>query len=203
MVKTGNNTESQIRWGMLPLDQAREPTEGAVDDLIYIWMQIKKIDWDVQDHYLHEYTKALSALLREDTKILSEVESSFHREEKLTPDGRRPSDAVFHKLVQYYRLYNRLEYKYSAPCTSIVGPSGIGKSFSVMQMTLQHNMYVVYSSLAEQGSLAYPTRSAIADELLHMHSGHSQVRFWECYVTLALVNVELCKTARISPIGVL
>lgn len=41
-----------------------------------------------------------------------------------------------------------------APYVSIIGPSGIGKSFTVAQLALEHGLYVSYSSLVPGGSVS-------------------------------------------------
>lgn len=51
------------------------------------------------------------------------------------------------------------ENRYLASYTSLLGPSGIGKSFAVAQVARQYGIYEVYSSLSQslsqEGSLFY------------------------------------------------
>lgn len=49
---------------------------------------------------------------------------------------------------------------YLAPYTTIVGPSGIGKSFAVKELAFAHNLYVVYLNLSET-SRGYPGQTPL------------------------------------------
>ncbi|KAK2813650.1 hypothetical protein FQN50_000048 [Emmonsiellopsis sp. PD_5] len=125
---------------------------------------------------------------------------AFYSKEEVNSNGRRPSQEVFDKTVEYYNLYRTR--RYMAPYTTIVGPSGIGKSFSVQQLAVHHGLYVVYSSLADGESPGYPPRSVIADRIHPSTYGLDRlVRFWESYIIISLMHVEICKRVGISPAG--
>lgn len=67
-------------------------------------------------------------------------------------------------------------------------------------MATQHSFYVVYTSLARQGS-AYPRRSAMADILPQSTIRQILVEFWECYLTINLCEVAICTEIGITPAG--
>jgi hypothetical protein len=93
-----------------------------------------------------------------------------------------------------------------APYTSVVGPSGIGKSFSVAQMAKAHGLYVVYANFSPRGSKGYPKRSAIADRIPQFNDPLDELGkrekltcFWESFIRIALMQVAICRTGA-SPI---
>ena len=191
---------AQINWKSIPYRSGTTMSESSADDLMYVWIQVKKSNYLATSK---EDANLLATLLpitkREERKFRDKtVALAFHRGERLTPDGRRPSEVVLHKLLQYYTNYH--DQIHLAPYTSIVGPSGIGKSFSIQQMATQHNFYVVYTSLARQGS-AYPRRSAMADILPQSTIRQILVEFWECYLTINLCEVAICTEIGITPAG--
>lgn len=99
--------------------------------------------------------------------------------------------------MKYHKDY--ISTKYLAPYTTPVGPSGIGKSFTVAQLAYQHGVYVIYSSLAPEGSLQYPERSAIADILPLGGDKETQINFWRSHLIIALSDVDVCRRVGISP----
>ena len=98
-----------------------------VIDLIFCWLEIKEIDYEILSEHEREYRTLLYRLLPiEPTPDI--VVSAFHRDEKKTPEGRLPSLELYLKLREYYKAYG-IGTKYMAPYTSVIGPSGVGKSF--------------------------------------------------------------------------
>jgi hypothetical protein len=120
-------------------------------------------------------------------------------EERRTDDGRLPSASVCRKIIDYYGSYR--SEKHLSPYTSVVGPSGIGKSFAISQMARQHGIYVVYASLSPRGALPYPERSCIANKVPLNGNRSDMVFFWECYVISSLLEVEICRLVGITPAG--
>lgn len=127
------------------------------------------------------------------------VASAFHSEERPSPDGRLTSKGIYTKIIQYYKDYP--QGRHLAPYTSVVGPSGIGKSFIISRMAHGYGMYVVYSNFAKRGMLPYPERSAIADMLPYGGSRAVKACFWESYLMVAMCDVELCRRLGVSPSG--
>lgn len=189
--------EQVVRWSSLPLSRKVQMTDASCDDLICCWLEIKEIDYEILSDYEEKYIKLLRRLLPIE-KTPDIVVSAFHRDEKQTSEGRLPSFELYQKILEYYKAYGP---NYMAPYTSVVGPSGIGKSFSVAQIAYQHGVYVVYSSLSGEGLLLYPERSVIADRLPRDDSRTNQVAFWKGYLTTALYDVELCRRVGICPGG--
>lgn len=87
------------------------------------------------------------------------AESAFHRESLPGRDFATPVlDAIFKRYKEYDSQY------FFAPYAAIVGPSGIGKSFTIQQIA-RSGTYVVYTCLAKDRSHSYPRRSFVADEI--------------------------------------
>lgn len=189
--------EQVVRWSSLPLSRKVQMTDASCDDLICCWLEIKEIDYEILSDHEEKYIKLLCRLLPIE-KAPDIVVSAFHRDEKQTSEGRLPSFELYQKILEYYKAYGP---NYMAPYTSVVGPSGIGKSFSVAQIAYQHGVYVVYSSLSGEGLLPYPERSVIADRLPRDDSRTNQVAFWQGYLTTALYDAELCRRVGIWPGG--
>lgn len=99
-----------------------------------------------------------------------------------------------------------------APYTSLLGPSGIGKSYAIRQIAQRDLGYVVYTCLTREISGAYTPRSIIADILL----GHEKDAYfssiddedlrretatslYECYFAAGVINVSLCRKFGIKP----
>lgn len=169
------------------------------DNMMYTWIQLKRIH-----HFLHatqdwNYADLLSRLLPRKKVQYGPLERAFHTEaeERLTADGHRQSDAVCEKLLQYSNSYNPNEH--AAPYASIIGPSG--KSFIIQQLAVHHGIYVVYANLAHKHSNAYPRRSKIADRFPKDGYRWKLEQFWECYIVTSLADIEACRTAGITPAG--
>lgn len=121
--------------------------------------------------------------------------NAFHQE---SSGQRSVAGPILSQIRYLYEEYRSA--KHIAPYTSIVGPSGIGKSFVIQQMA-RDGSYVVYASLASRGSHAYPRRSIIADQIADFVDREKMTVFFECYIAANLVNVELCREFGISPLG--
>lgn len=152
--------------------------------------------------HVSEYGRLFRQLLPKATRNPPEsVERAFQSSELRNSDGQLASEHIHDQIVAYYRLYRDDRSKYLAPYTSIVGPSGIGKSFAISQLAHGHGLYVVYSSLAETGELPYPRRSIIADVLPRDATRWIQVAFWESYILVSLYEAEVFKQLGVSAGG--
>lgn len=198
-----SETEESVRWSSLPLKYGLELTDASCDDLIFCWTELRNIDHFLRPQYADSYKQLLSRLLptvKRPAEQLGIHEISFYRNEKHTADGRCPSLVIWQKVKEYYSAYAKDSEGYLAPYTSVVGPSGIGKSFAISKLA-NHGFYVSYASLAPEGSLAYPGRSQIANNLPRYENRESQVHFWESYITVALSDIEVCRSVEISPLA--
>lgn len=122
---------------------------------------------------------------------------AFYLAERPTANGNLPSNLVYQQLLDRYKKYAKGNYW--APCTSIVGPSGIGKSFIVQQMAVQRGIYVAYTSFAHKGSGASPGRSAIAGRIFKGPARENFVKFWKTLITVSLMEVEVCRRVGVTP----
>lgn len=83
-----------------------------------------------------------------------------------------------------------------ASYTSLVGPSGIGKTVAVEEITRQGT----YVGLAHPKSRrVYLRLSIIVDRIGGVLFKNSAI--FECFAAASLVNVRLCRRFGISPIG--
>lgn len=186
----------QIDWTKISYDDViSATTEIGVDNLIYVWTQLKKFSYRLNAKKVeNEYVQMLATMMpktrREDREICEkERAQAFHRVQRPTENGKLPSEAVYRKVVTYYNSYR--DNTHLSPYTSIVGPSGIGKSFSIQQLAMVHGMYVVYTSFAGQNSTAYPCRSVISDKLPRISERRYIIDFWDSFATIILIHVEI------------
>lgn len=86
-----------------PTDPRTEITDALCDALIFCWLEVKKINSYIRAKHTEKYEQLFRRLLpgssRTVEKTSDAVESAFHRDEKRTPDGRLPSDAISHPSV--------------------------------------------------------------------------------------------------------
>ncbi|KAN0084865.1 hypothetical protein V8E54_001332 [Elaphomyces granulatus] len=130
------------------------------------------------------------------------LQNAFHRPEAGPRNVAKP---VYDQIVEYYRQYD--DSIYGSPYTSIVGPSGIGKSFVMQSIARQGLSYVIYVSLAGPSSTAYPRRSLLADSMTRHGPVYTSDKaragittFFECYIAASMVHVQLCKKYQIHPL---
>lgn len=193
-----------ISWARLHSSTSTK-SDAAVDEMMFTWIEMKKIIYDIaldhgQDKALSNQLAIMLPIIKRKDKEAryKDAERAFHTGERpISDDGTKASDTVYEKLVECYNKYNQAEY--FAPYTSIVGPSGIGKSFMVQLLAVSHGVCVVYVSFARVS--AYPGRSAVADKFPHGFSRGSLEEFWKMFITASLAEVEACKAAEITPAG--
>ncbi|KAL1979111.1 hypothetical protein VTN96DRAFT_6838 [Rasamsonia emersonii] len=143
-----------------------------------------------QYHRLHRVLPDTSSLSPSEVAReaqLQAMKDAFHQEDR----GRDVAKMVHDQIVKFLNDYN--SGGYFSPYTSLIGPSGIGKSFLVKQMAYQNRIYIVYASLGIPAACCYPGRSAIADLIGFIHDRPAMIMFFECYIVASLVHVELCK----------
>lgn len=98
---------TQTNWKSIPFHPGMTMTERSADVLMYVWIQVKKFDYLFVSLQNESDCANMLAILLPKTKR-EERESwdkpvalAFHREERLSLDGRRPSELVLRKLLQY------------------------------------------------------------------------------------------------------
>lgn len=193
-----------IEWTKFPLTHEAAKTESAVDDLIFAWVQVKKISYYIDDENLSSYAYLLSRMSPKvrsaDRKSWYETAArAFYSAERPAMNGHLPSKLVYQQLLDCYKKYTKGSFL--APYTSIVGPSGIGKSFIIRQMAVQHGIYVAYTSFAREDSRAYPGRSVIANKIPNGLTRQPLVEFWKTLITVSLTEVEVCGRVGVTPAG--
>ncbi|KAL2890658.1 5-oxoprolinase (ATP-hydrolyzing) [Ceratocystis lukuohia] len=91
---------------------------------------------------------------------------AFNIGEKAHPDFGYASADLCKILEQYHRQFLSKMEHYLSPYTSIVAPSGTGKSYTVSQLAVKHNKYVIYLNFAPEYHRGYPGRSSYASLIL-------------------------------------
>lgn len=186
----------EIEWSRLPLTREAAKNASAVDDLMFTWIEIKKIDYfishDNSRSYVDLLCKAWPKIRPADERPWYQIAArAFYSAERPTANGNLPSKLVYQQLLDRYKKYTKGNYL--VPCTSMVGPSGIGKSFTIQQMAVQHGIYVAYTSFARKSSGAYPNRSVITDIILEGLPRKNLAMFWRTLITVSLTEVEVCR----------
>ncbi|KAI5299859.1 serine/threonine-protein kinase KIN2 [Ascosphaera pollenicola] len=90
--------------------------------------------------------------------------SAFNHSERAVHGSHSASITLSETLCSLHHRYCHTS-DYAAPYTSVVAPSGVGKSFSVRSLALNGLHHVFYASLASKTVHAFPTRSPLADML--------------------------------------
>jgi hypothetical protein len=134
------------------------------------------------------------------------LKKAFHRNE----EGKASvSQDIYNQISSYFRNYHPLSYGTRSPYTSIVGPSGIGKSFALQSIARKGLSYVVYVNLSTPATTAYPPRSYISRRRYHLTSDmpvfndHDRARMttqFECFIAASVRQVRLCRRYSIHPI---
>lgn len=159
--------------------------------------------------------KAMSALDRPtndpqfpdlDQEALGLSDSFWHDE---ACKKKAPSHVVYERICRYHQEYTAPDgsRNYLAPYATIVGPSGIGKSFAVKQLAFAHGIYVAYINLSPEPSRGYPRRTPLADvvdafpkpSLAKPDVVDECVAGWKVLIVAALKDANICWTKGISP----
>ncbi|EFX06381.1 hypothetical protein CMQ_6702 [Grosmannia clavigera kw1407] len=122
---------------------------------------------------------------------------AFEALEQPTLKGRYASEEVFSLLMRQHAQYNDL---YLSPYTTIVGPSGIGKSFSIKQLATRYGVYVVYSCLAPKNSRGFPRPVTMGTAPVDGEQD-DMIAQWMLYLRNQLLIADCCKSAGITAPG--
>jgi hypothetical protein len=164
---------------------------------------------DARDRFAEQYIQILRQHIPKSSAVRREVhndnynllQKAFHRPER---GPRNVAEPIYNQIAGYYLRYDSAVY--GGPYTSIVGPSGIGKSFVIQSIARQDLAYVVYVSLAQPHSTAYPRRSRLAQLMINQDTNYTitdratMTTIFECYIAASMVHVRLCRTHGIHPL---
>lgn len=179
--------------------------ESEVDKIVTAYLHFITISFRFDPDYVDMYFEVCRAVLSsgEEQDVSKPDEDLLAAEVAFRQENHGDKDAtgqVLELIRSYYDAYNSEDY--IAPYTALVGPSGIGKSYTIQELA-RKGLYVVYTSLAGKNSGAYPRRSKIADIVEKSRDAEREQAtiFFECFIAANLVNVELCIKHGISAIG--
>ncbi|KAL2888615.1 hypothetical protein HOO65_030116 [Ceratocystis lukuohia] len=138
------------------------------------------------------------------------VERAFKIPEKAHPAYGYPSQNLCDDLTEYHQAFKQSAREYLSPYTSIVAPSGTGKSYTVSQLAVKHNKYVIYLNFAPPRHAGYPGRSPytplILQTLDQVNSGASFLARrnimewkWALIMKTLLCLARAARSAGISP----
>ncbi|KAI5284198.1 hypothetical protein KEM54_001528 [Ascosphaera aggregata] len=158
-----------------------------------------------------------STISRESTPEASSAASDAFSTPEKCLTGKKPVSATLSaeliKCFHQYKTGKGTRQHFASPYTSIVGPSGIGKSFTVVNMAKANLHYVFYVSLASSTARAVPGRSPLASAILDWNKGFTrkstkrraqllrryQVSRWRSFVFALQVDINACVRTHISP----
>ncbi|KAL1961862.1 hypothetical protein VTN77DRAFT_986 [Rasamsonia byssochlamydoides] len=154
----------------------------AEDDIVSVFPALLAISPRCKDAKMDDYHRLLLRLLP--SRSSQSPSSSAQREAR---------------IAAYYKYYS--SGIHLAPFTSIIGPSGIGKSFLVKELAFKNYSYVVYACLATDKASSYPQRSQLANVIVNIIDRPELTTFWECFIAASLVHVAICKDLGITAAG--
>lgn len=99
-----------IKWERIFGDD--DDSDAKLDDLIYVWIQGKFVDFYLYKPDFENVIKVLHRLIpkerpKEKPKEYRIAEKAFHAEENPMADGRQPSDDFCNQLLRSFVAYNR------------------------------------------------------------------------------------------------
>lgn len=180
---------------MMPFPSPDELAGGVVS----VFPDLLDINWQFDSSKTRQYhqllLKALPKAQPQTNNQMDAVIRAFYQQNLRRDAGRR----IYRRIVDYFRAYDPIPYL--SPFTSIIGRSGIGKSYLMKQLAYDNCTYVVYACLAKRAGNAYPGRSFIADTIASHYDRRNMTIFFECYIAASLVHVKICKNLGITPAG--
>ncbi|KAL2884583.1 hypothetical protein HOO65_110054 [Ceratocystis lukuohia] len=91
-----------------------------------------------------------------------EIERAFKIPEKAHPAYGYPSQNLCDDLTEYHQAFKQSAWEYLSPYTSIVAPSGTGKSYTVSQLAVKHNKAARASGISPEYFFRYQTEKHYA-----------------------------------------
>lgn len=183
------------------------------DDLVNTWYHLHRRISEADENWSKaEFGEIFNAIMKEhaiqgtktgnwSSQELEMRSSAFSITERKSTTGEFPSTAVLENLVHQYQQYVDAKSSWMGPYTTIIGPSGIGKSFAIKQLSVRHGVYVAYSNLVPQKRTCYP-RPVAMGRVPSVNSGREKVtEQWKDYLGLQLRLIRACKKEEITPAG--
>ncbi|KAL2890566.1 hypothetical protein HOO65_021108 [Ceratocystis lukuohia] len=119
------------------------------------------------EQVIHEAEKQTNEHMSSTHVFHQEVRKAFKASERAHNGYQSSSARLCETLDKYHDWFRFEEDKYLSPYTSIVAPSGTGKTYSVSQLAVKHGKYVIYLNFAPERANGFPRRSPYASLILH------------------------------------
>ncbi|PHH55887.1 hypothetical protein CFIMG_008394RA00001 [Ceratocystis fimbriata CBS 114723] len=129
--------------------------------------------------------------------LIQALESAFEQPQRKSIWSELPSTKIEKELVECYLNHRRNPTRYISPCTTMVGPDGVGKSYLALQLALSQGYWVGYSSFAAHQSMEFPRRSPIADMM-----GSAREEEWTSFLIFQLLTIQVASQLQITSSGV-
>lgn len=190
---------SGIEWTQLGIGlNAKSLTDAIYDKIISTYLDLYGLapsPTAATDSALRKLQSKLQDRYSTKVEVPHEhVSAAFHRDQHHRRDVITP---VYREVVSSFEQFDSSVY--FSPYTSVVGPSGIGKSFVIAQIARLQFTYVIYLCTAKSSSKVYPPRSVITDRIFEIIDRDESTKYFECFIAASMAHVELCKEHKISP----
>lgn len=176
------------------------------DYLIHGFMEIHRLSEPAAELAAAEREGRLSPMLEKlfDPPFQPSVNSklaqaAFDGIERTTQGHIYPSFTVYEEIIEKYEEYREYPDCYIAPYICCIGPSGIGKSFSVKQLAEKHQVPVFYLNL-QVSATGFPKKSTFlppaGEDNVDTHEKN-----WTRFLSFCLQVLEACERQGISTGG--
>lgn len=180
---------ADLDWSPLDINRLRCPDPEVTSNRVYVGVVLLMSPPDQQREVLQVLlAKKPEAAWSEDYGM-RQIKEAFERPERASRSGLHLSAVLHGKILDLHSEYN--DVSYLSPCTSIIGPFGVGKSFAIRQLAVAKQMYVTYVSLTAR-ELVFPSRSKLADLLMEPRSYKEQESLWFDFILCSHCDVMAC-----------
>ncbi|KAL5594722.1 hypothetical protein BROUX41_001637 [Berkeleyomyces rouxiae] len=124
------------------------------------------------------------------------LQEAFEQPQRKNIWNELPSAKIEKELVDCFMNHRRNPSRYTSPCTTLVGPDGVGKSYLSLQLASAQGYWVTYTSFTDHQNTEYPLRSPLADVL-----GSAREDQWVSYLIFQILVMQAVAQLQITPDG--